>query len=193
MTEISKSKKDKPLTSEQHSQLLKALQSRFEANTQRHQGLDWPQVRERLKVHPGKTWCLNEMERTGGEPDVVGIDDQTGEIIFFDCSPESPEGRRSVCYDPEALAARKANKPPDSALGMAAEMGIKLLTENEYRDLQLLGEFDLKTSSWVVTPPDIRARGGALFCDRRYNTVFIYHNGAQSYYGARGFRGSLKV
>ena len=193
MTEISKSKKDKPLTSEQHSQLLKALQSRFEANTQRHQGLDWPQVRERLKVHPGKTWCLNEMERTGGEPDVVGQDQTTGEYLFFDCSAESPEGRRNVCYDQEALEARKANKPADSAMGMAAAMGIELLTEDEYRTQQKLGAFDLKTSSWIKTPPEIRALGGALFCDRRYNTVFVYHNGAQSYYGARGFRGSLSV
>ena len=193
MTEHLYRNKNKPLTAEQRAELHKTLQVRFMANMNRHQDLEWAQVQTRLAAHPGKTWSLFEMERTGGEPDVVGIDDQTGEIIFYDCSAESPEGRRNVCYDPAALSARNANKPPDSAVGMAAEMGIKLLTENEYRDLQLLGEFDLKTSSWVVTPPDIRALGGALFCDRRYNTVFVYHNGAQSYYGARGFRGSLRV
>ena len=189
----SKYSKDYELSPEQRADLLKTLQARFEENKNRHQDLDWGQVLARLEAHPGKLWSLHEMERTGGEPDVVGQDQTTGEYLFFDCSAESPEGRRNVCYDQEALEARKANKPADSAMGMAAAMGIELLTEDEYRTQQKLGAFDLKTSSWIKTPPEIRALGGALFCDRRYNTVFVYHNGAQSYSGARGFRGSLSV
>jgi len=173
--------------------LLEALQERFVRNFSRHAGLEWAEVRARLDAHPEILWSLNEMERTGGEPDVVGQDEKTGEIIFYDCSAESPAGRRNVCYDPAALEARKENKPGDSALGMAAAMGIELLTEEQYRWLQQLGEFDTKTSSWVVTPPAIRKLGGALFADRRYDHVFIYHNGAISYYAARGFRGWLKV
>lgn len=173
--------------------LLKTLKARFEKNMNRHDGLSWAAVEAKLAVHPGKLASLNAMESTGGEPDVVGYDQKAGEYIFYDCSPESPGGRRSLCYDGEALESRKANKPANSAMEMAAEMGIELLTEGEYRQLQELGEFDTKTSSWVKTPPDIRNLGGALFCDRRYNTVFLYHNGAESYYGARGFRGSLRV
>ncbi len=183
----------KALSSEQRDRLLKALQARFAAHMNRHPGLDWAHVQAKLAEHPAKLWSLYEMERTGGEPDVVGLHAATGEYLFFDCSAESPIGRRSLCYDPEALAARKENKPKGSALGMAAEMGIALLTEDEYRYLQTLGEFDAKTSSWLKTPPEIRSLGGALFGDRRYNHVFIYHNGAESYYAARGFRGSLRV
>ena len=159
----------------------------------RHKGLGWPPVQAKLEASAEKLWSLNEMERTGGEPDVVGYDQKTGEHIFYDCSAESPKGRRSVCYDREALESRKQNKPASNAMDMAAAMGMELLTEEQYRELQKLGNFDTKTSSWVKTPSDIRKLGGALFCDRRYNTVFLYHNGAESYYAARGFRGSLRV
>lgn len=181
------------LSADQHEQLLKTLKARFEKNMHRHKGLEWSNVQARLEAHPDKLWSLGEMERTGGEPDVVGYDSETGEYLFYDCSPESPSGRRSLCYDREAREARKEHKPQSSALEMAAAMGIELLTEEEYRKLQELGEFDTKTSSWVMTPPEIRALGGALFCDRRYNHVFTYHNGAESYYAARGFRGKLRV
>ena len=159
----------------------------------RHTGIDWGKVQSRLENNPEKMWVLDEMESTGGEPDVVAYDTSTGEYIFYDCSAESPKGRRSVCYDDEALAARKEHKPENSAIAMAADMGIELLSEEEYRELQKLGKFDTKTSSWVKTPSNIRELGGALFCDRRYNHVFLYHNGAESYYAARGFRGSLRV
>ena len=181
------------LSPEQRAELLETLQSRFEDNMPRHAGLDWDEVQLKLEAQPEKMWSLGQMEQTGGEPDVVGFDERFGEYLFYDCSPQSPAGRRSVCYDHAALEARKAHKPDDSAMHMAAVMGIALLTEEEYRHLQQLGEFDTSTSSWVVTPPDIRERGGALFCDRRYGHVFVYHNGADSYYGARGFRGSLRV
>lgn len=181
------------LSSAQREELLGALKARFEKNMKRHKGLDWAEVQARLEANPGKLWSLHEMERTGGEPDVVGYDKKTGEYVFYDCSAESPDGRRSVCYDREGLESRKEHRPENSAVDMAAAMGIELLTEAQYRELQQLGSFDTKTSSWVKTPPDIRKLGGALFCDRRYDNVFVYHNGAQSYYGARGFRGSLKV
>ena len=174
-------------------ELIRILMARFENNMNRHHGVKWAKVQEKLEAHPEKLWSLSEMERTGGEPDVVGYAEKTSEYIFYDCSKESPEGRRNVCYDREALEARKANKPGDSALNMAAAIGIELLTEEQYRELQKLGNFDLKTSSWVKTPAEIRKLGGALFCDRRYDHVFVYHNGADSYYGARGFRGSLRV
>jgi Protein of unknown function (DUF4256) len=177
----------------QREELLKAWKSRFEKNMNRHKGLEWAKVEARLDANPEKLWSLQEMERTGGEPDVVGHDKKTGEYLFCDCSEESPKGRRSVCYDREALEAREEHKPADSALGMAAAMGVEILTEEQYRTLQNLGNFDMKTSSWVKTPPDIRKLGGALFCDRRYDTVFVYHNGAESYYAARAFRGSLRV
>ena len=177
----------------EREELLKALQSRFEKNMNRHKGLEWGTVLARLEANAEKLWSLNEMERTGGEPDVIDRDNKTGEYIFCDCSAESPKGRRSLCYDREALDSRKENKPKDNALDAAAAMGIELLTEEQYRGLQKVGEFDLKTSSWVKTPSNIRKLGGALFCDRRYNAVFVYHNGAESYYAARGFRGSLKV
>ena len=177
----------------EHEELLKTLKARFEKNMNRHKGLEWSKVQARLEANPKKLRSLNEMETTGGEPDVVGHDKKTGEYIFYDCSAESPKGRRSVCYDREALEARKEHKPKDSAINMAAAMGIELLTEEQYRELQKLGNFDLKTSSWVKTPPEIRKLGGALFCDRRYDHVFLYHNGADSYYGARAFRGSLRV
>lgn len=180
-------------SADQRAALLDVLKTRFEKNMKRHKGLDWAKVQARLAADAAALRALGEMERTGGEPDVVGFDKKTGEFLFYDCSAQSPSGRRSVCYDREALNARKEHKPKDSAMGMAAAMGIELLTEDEYRALQQLGEFDTTTSSWVKTPPAIRARGGALFCDRRYDTVFLYHNGAESYYGARGFRGSLRV
>lgn len=183
----------KKLSPEQREELLKALKTRFEKNMNRHNGLEWAKVHARLEANAEKLWSLNEMERTGGEPDVVGHDKKTGEYIFYDCSAESPTGRRSVCYDREALDSRKEHKPKDSAIGMAAAMGIELLTEEQYRELQKLGNFDTKTSSWVKTPSVIRKLGGALFCDRRYDSVFVYHNGAESYYAARGFRGSLSV
>jgi hypothetical protein len=185
----------KKLSTEQREELLKALKARFEKNMNRHKGLEWAKVQPKLDPPAAgeKLWSLNEMERTGGEPDVVGHDKKTGEYIFYDCSAESPKGRRSVCYDHDALESRKEHRPENSAIEMAAEMGIKLLTEEQYRELQQLGEFDLKTSSWIITPLDIRKLGGALFCDRRYDHVFVYHNGAESYYGARAFRGSLRV
>lgn len=183
----------KVMTAEQREELLTRVKARFENNLNRHKGLEWADVQAKLEAHPEKLWSLNEMERTGGEPDVVGYDEKTGEYIFCDCSAESPKGRRSLCYDREALASRKKYKPENSAVDMAASMGIELLTEDQYRELQKCGNFDLKTSSWVKTPAKIRNLGGALFCDRRYDTVFVYHNGAESYYAARGFRGLLKV
>jgi hypothetical protein len=181
------------LSAKQREELLKTLKARFEKNMNRHKGLEWASVQAKLEASPDKLWSLGEMERTGGEPDVVGRDKKTGEVIFYDCAEESPKGRRSICYDREALDARKENKPKDNAVGMAAAMGIELLTEEEYRELQKLGEFDTKTSSWVKTPAVVRELGGALFCDRRFNTVFTYHNGAESYYAGRAFRGSLRV
>lgn len=183
----------KDLKAKQREELLTTLKTRFEKNMNRHKGLDWAKVQAKLEANTEKLWSLSEMESTGGEPDVVGFDKKTGEFIFYDCSMESPKGRRSVCYDREALEARKENKPKDSALNMAAAMGIELLSEEQYRELQQLGNFDLKTSSWIQTPANIRKLGGALFGDRRYDTVFLYHNGADSYYAARGFRGSLRV
>ncbi|AEI49156.1 DUF4256 domain-containing protein [Runella slithyformis] len=183
----------KELSSAQREELLSVLKTRFEKNKNRHQGLEWASVLAKLEANPEKLWALDDMETTGGEPDVVGYDARTNEYIFMDCSPESPKGRRSVCYDHEALESRKEYKPQNSAVEMAADMGIALLTEEQYRQLQQLGNFDLKTSSWVQTPVEIRKRGGALFCDRRYDTVFLYHNGAESYYAARGFRGALRV
>ena len=181
------------LSLDQRKELYKTWKARFETNMNRHRGLEWAQVQARLEANAEKLWSLREMERTGGDPDVVGHDKNTGEYIFYDCSAESPKGRRSVCYDREALESRKEHKPEDNAVDMAAAMGIELLTEERYRELQKLGNFDTKTSSWVKTPSDIRKLGGALFCDRRYDTVFLYHNGAESYYAARGFRGSLRV
>ena len=183
----------KELSPEQREDLLGALKARFEKNMNRHKSLEWAKVQAKLEGNAEKLWSLNEMERTGGEPDVVGHDKKTGEYIFYDCSAESPKGRRSVCYDREALESRKEHKPEDNAIDMAAAIGIELLTEEQYRELQKLGNFDSKTSSWVKTPSDIRKLGGALFCDRRYDTVFLYHNGADSYYAARAFRGSLRV
>jgi hypothetical protein len=183
------------LTEAQSEELLKLLKVRFEKNMNRHKGLDWAKVQAKLDTQAGaeKLWSLNEMEDTGGEPDVVGFDKKTGEFIFYDCSSETPKDRRNVCYDRAALDSRKEHKPKNSALDMAAEMGIEILSEEQYRELQQLGEFDLKTSSWLETPAKIRKLGGALFADRRFDTVFVYHNGAESYYGARGFRGSLRV
>jgi hypothetical protein len=183
----------KELTPQQRLELLTELKDRFEKNMNRHRGLEWAKVTRKLEPDAEKLWSLNEMERSGGEPDVVGLDKATGEYVFYDCSAESPKGRRSLCYDREALDARKEHKPESSAIDMAAVMGVEILTEKEYRELQKLGNFDTKTSSWVKTPSDIRKLGGAIFCDRRYNTVFTYHNGAESYYAARGFRGSLRV
>ena len=183
----------KELSSKQCEGLLNILKSRFEKNINRHKGIEWTKVEAKLKKNTDTLLSLNEMERTGGEPDVVGYDKKTDEFIFYDCSVESPNGRRSLCYDAKALASRKENKPKDSAVNMANAMGIELLTEEQYRELQKLGEFDLKTSSWIKTPDKIRKLGGAIFCDRRYDTVFVYHNGADSYYAARGFRGLLKV
>jgi len=184
-------KKEMPL--KQQEELLGALKARFEKNMNRHKGLEWAKVQAGLEAQSEKLWSLHEMERTGGEPDVVGHNKKAGEYIFYDCSAESPDGRRSLCYDREALVSRKENKPKNSAMDMAAAMGIELLTEEQYRELQQLGQFDLKTSSWIITPSAIRKLGGAIFCDRRYDTVFMYHNGADSYYAARGFRGLLRV
>ncbi|MGJ7912448.1 DUF4256 domain-containing protein [Neobacillus sp. LXY-1] len=181
------------LSSEQHEEILNTLKARFEKNMNRHKGLEWDKVQAKLEANTEKLWSLYEMERTGGEPDVIGLDKQTDEYIFCDCTAESPKGRRSVCYDREALESRKQHKPQNSAMDMAVDMGIEILTEEQYRELQNLGSFDTKTSSWVKTPATIRNLGGAIFCDRRYDTVFVYHNGAESYYAARGFRGSLRI
>lgn len=183
----------KKLSQQQSEELLQTLKTRFEKNMSRHKGIEWAKVQGKLEVNPGKLWSLDDMETTGGEPDVVGYDKKTDEYIFYDCSVESPKDRRSLCYDRQALDSRKEHKPKDSAMDLATAMGIEILTEEQYRELQQLGNFDLKTSSWVKTPADIRKLGGALFCDRRYNTVFLYHNGAESYYAARGFRGALRV
>ncbi len=191
MSKIKSNKKE--LSSSQREQLLKTLKTRFEKNMHRHKNLDWAKVQARLEAQTEKLWSLNEMEATGGEPDIVGYDKKTGEYIFHDCSAESPKDRRSVCYDREGLESRKEHRPVNNAVDMAADMGIEILTEEQYRNLQELGEFDIKTSSWIKTPPGIRDLGGALFCDRRFDHVFTYHNGAQSYYAARAFRGSLKV
>lgn len=183
----------KELSAEQRGELLKILKERFEKNMNRHKSLEWAKIQTKLEANTEKLWAIHEMERTGGEPDVVGYDKKTDEYIFYDCTVESPKGRRSLCYDRQALEERKEHKPANNAIDLATAMGIELLTEEQYRELQKLGEFDTKTSSWVKTPSDIRKFGGAIFCDRRYNTVFVYHNGAESYYAARGFRGSLKV
>lgn len=183
----------KQLSPEQRVTLFNTVKARFEKNPNRHPGLDWAHIQAKLEANPAKLRSLYEMEETGGEPDVIGLDTQTDEYLFYDCAAESPKGRRSVCYDHEALESRKEHKPDDSAVGMAADMGIELLNEEQYRALQQLGKFDTKTSSWILTPPDIRKLGGALFCDFRYGHVFVYHNGAESYYGARGFRGCLRV
>jgi hypothetical protein len=184
---------NKKLSSDQQEEILSVLEARFENNLNRHKGIEWDKVRTKLLANPEKIWSLDEMERTEGEPDVVGFDEKKGEYIFYDCSAESPKGRRSICYDHEALEKRKEHKPINSAVNMAAEMGIEILTEEQYRELHKLEKFDAKTSSWIVTTPEIRKLGGALFADFRYNTVFVYHNGADSYYAARGFRGSLRV
>lgn len=183
----------KKLSSEERKELLGALKGRFEKNANRHKGIEWSEVGARLEANSGKLWSLNEMESTGGEPDVVGYDKKTGEYIFYDCSAESPKGRRSICYDHEALESRKEHKPENSAIGMADDMGVEILTEEQYRELQKFGKFDTKTSSWIKTPADIRKLGGAIFADWRYGHVFVYHNGAESYYAARAFRSSLKV
>jgi hypothetical protein len=182
----------KKLSQEQAAELLEVLKARFEKNKKRHKGLEWNKIQSKLETRPDKLWSLAKMEETGGEPDVVGRD-KTGEYLFYDCSAESPKARRSICYDHEALESRKEHKPENSAVAMSADMGIEMLTEEQYRELQRTGEFDLKTSSWIKTPANIRKLGGALFCDRRFDTVFVYHNGAESYYAARGFRGSLRV
>lgn len=184
---------NRTLSKKQSDELIAALQSRFAKNMNLHKGLTWAQVQPRLEAHPDKLWSLSEMERTGGQPDVVGLDKKSGECHFYDCAAESPQARRSLCYDREALDSRKENKPKGSAVELAAAMGAELLTEEQYRELQKLGSFDLKTSSWIKTPANIRKLGGALFCDRRFDTVFVYHNGAESYYAARGFRCCLKV
>ena len=184
---------NKQLSTEQRESLLKTLKARFEKNTARHKGITWADIQAKLEANPAKLWSLHEMENTGGEPDVVGFDAKAGEYIFYDCSDESPKGRRSICYDGAALESRKEHKPKNSALGMAADMGIEILTEEEYWQLQQLGDFDMKTSSWVKTPDAIRELGGAIFCDWRFGRVFTYHNGAESYYAGRGFRGSLRV
>lgn len=181
------------LSKKQSDEILKTLKTRFEKNMNRHKNLAWAEVQAKLEANADKLWSLHEMDRTGGEPDVIGFDKKTGEYIFYDCAAETPKGRRSICYDREALDSRKENKPKDNAVGMASAMGIELLTEEQYRELQKLGEFDTKTSSWVKTPSPIRKLGGALFCDRRFDTVFLYHNGAESYYAGRGFRGWLRV
>lgn len=186
-------KVNKKLTAQQQEEILELLKVRFEKNMNRHQGFEWANIQEKLEANSEKLWSLFEMERTEGEPDVVLFDKQSRQYTFFDCSPESPKGRRSICYDRAALDSRKQNKPKTSAIEMAADMGIDILTEQQYRELQNLGNFDLKTSSWVETPSNVRKLGGAIFCDRRYDMVFMYHNGAESYYAARGFRGSLKV
>jgi hypothetical protein len=186
-------KNKKELSPEHHLALLGVLKARFEKNMNRHKGLEWARVQSKLEANAEKMWSLHEMERTGGEPDVVGSDDKTGEYVFYDCSAESPKGRRSACYDREALESRKQFKPENNAIDMAADMGIELLTEVQYRELQQLGNFDTKTSSWVITPSEIRKLGGAIFADFRYDAVFVYHNGAESYYAARGFRGALRV
>jgi hypothetical protein len=191
MNNINSNKKE--LSPEQRAELLGELKERFEENMNRHKGLEWAKVQAKLEANTEKLWSLSEMERTGGEPDVVGFDKKTGEFIFYDCSAESPKGRRSVCYDREALESRKEHKPENNAIDMAAVMGIELLTEEQYRELQQLGNFDTKTSSWIITPSDIRKLGGALYGDRRYDHVFVYHNGASSYYSARAFRGSLRI
>jgi hypothetical protein len=191
MNKIKSNKKE--LSSKQRDELLRTLKERFEKNMDRHKGLEWAEVQSKLEANPEKLWSLNEMERTGGEPDIVGHDKKTGEYIFYDCSPQSPEGRTSVCYDREGLESRKEHRPKNTAIDMATAMGIELLTEEQYLELQKLGEFDTKTSSWVKTPADMRKLGGALYCDRRYDRVFVGHNGAQSYYSARGFRGWLRV
>jgi hypothetical protein len=188
-----KTESKKALSSAQREELLRALKARFEKNMNRHKGLEWAKVLAKLEASMEKLWSLNEMERTGGEPDVVGHDKKTGEYIFYDCSAETPKGRRSVCYDREALESRKEHRPENNAVDMAAAMGVEILTEEQYRDLQKLGNFDTTTSSWVVTPSHIRKLGGALFCDRRYDTVFVFHNGAESYFAARAFRVSLRV
>jgi len=190
---MNKASNKKELSSERHEELLAVLKARFEKHMNRHKDIEWTNVQAKLEANPEKLWSLDDMEITGGEPDVVGYDKKSDEYIFYDCSAESPKGRRSICYDREALEARKAHKPENTAMDIAATMGIELLTEEQYRGLQQLGKFDTKTSSWIITPADIRKLGGALFCDRRYDKVFTYHNGADSYYAARGFRGSLRV
>jgi len=190
---MSKAHNKKKLNAAETTSLINILKARFEKNMSRHKGIEWANVEAKLKDNAGKLWSLNAMEETGGEPDVIGYDKKTGEFIFCDCSPESPKDRRSICYDHEALEKRKEHKPADSAINMAEEMGIEILTEEQYRELQQLGKFDTKTSSWIKTPAPIRKLGGAVFCDRRYDTVFLCHNGADSYYAARGFRGLLKV